>query len=220
MTWCKQTRGSLEEWLLSPLATAHDFFPVTSSLWEKHGTCWAPFMAAASVTTILGDRPYHCSQSFLRCHVAKMRPRWMKRKKCVRVTTEIWIHRCILVLVHFLEAYLYSIPVWCSHDVHQVLTGFDPQIRTARLLGGLFCESSAGFIGTSWNRFWILKRLLLQNQYQKDNWMEHNARRLFPVKANMESQKWVLWLWVLPATLDAKRRDHIRCVACNFQGIA
>ena len=33
---------------------------------DNHATFSDPLMPAASVTTILGDRPYHCSQSFLK----------------------------------------------------------------------------------------------------------------------------------------------------------
>ena len=66
---------------------------------------------------------------------------------------------------------------------------------------GLGVAFSVNFPLVFLKQFWILKRLFLQNQYQKkQNWMQHKARRLFPVKANMELQKWVPGLFFKLAT--------------------
>jgi hypothetical protein len=119
---------------------------------------------------------------------------------------------------------MYVICTLFLFDVHQGLTGFDPQIRTAGFGGGVFCEFSAGFLET------ILNSEALVPSKPVPKKTELNATQsqtLIPREskhgiAKMGSGTFLQigHIWVLPAALDAKRRDHIRCMAGNFQGIA
>ena len=163
-----QTCGGLRRMRMLAIPLVTSFWEVASSVWPARpiafstlkmgrpelesspvdspstSTCWAPFMAAASVTTILGDRPYHCSQSFL-----------PKKKKDESDEGEMFpsqhksgsIDAWWCMYVHFLEAYLYSILVWCSPGSDRVW----PTNQNSRVWGWRFLWIFRWF---SWNNFW------------------------------------------------------------------